>query len=183
MKPVLEQAAREMRAVLEETRALLDGLTDEQFAKAGAGGGWSVGQCLEHLTITAWTMNELIDQAIGEGRARGLRSSDDYRPHFVWRWFLKQIDAPPAGKKSRAIQTPDRFDPPPRDPADVVPDFFASHAAFLGKFEAANEVDLKRIKVVSPFARRLKYPLGLVFLIIPAHVRRHLAQARRAAGE
>lgn len=183
MKPALEQASREMRAVLEETRGFLEGLSDERFAKPGPGGGWSAGQCLEHLTITAWTMNELIDQGIGEAHARGLKSSDDYRPHFLWRWFLKQIDAPPSGKKSRPFQTPDRFDPAPRDPSDVVPDFFASHAAFLEKFAAADAVDLKRVKVKSPFAKRLKYPLGLVFLILPAHCRRHLAQARRAAAE
>lgn len=182
MKLVLERALGETDAVMAQFHQLVDGVTQEQLVKAPAGGGWSAGQCMDHLTVTAWTMNELIDQAIGEARSRNLMSADDYQPNMLWRWFLKQIDAPPPGKKARPFKTPSNFDPAPRQASDVIQDFFASHGAFRTKFAAADPVDLKRIKVQSPFAKRMKYPLGLVFLIIPAHCRRHLLQARRVLG-
>jgi hypothetical protein len=73
--------------------------------------------------------------------------------------------------------------PAPFVPGSVRPveearrDFVAAHEFILSKAEALDRLDLGRIKIESPFAKWISYPLGLVFYILPAHCRRHLWQA------
>jgi hypothetical protein len=67
--------------------------------------------------------------------------------------------------------------------AEVMRDFERLQAALRTELQAAQEVDLGRLRIVSPFAKRLRYNLFSAFSILPAHQRRHLWQAEQAARE
>ena len=44
----------------------------------------------------------------------------------------------------------------------------------------AHDLDLRRVKIVSPFDKRVKYNVYSAFRILIAHQRRHLWQAEQA---
>ena len=60
--------------------------------------------------------------------------------------------------------------------------FVRVHESLRERVPRLAPVDLGRIRVPSPFAKWVSYSLGLVCYLIPAHCRRHLAQARAAVN-
>jgi hypothetical protein len=112
-----------------------------------------------------------FDRCLAEGRPRGAQS---YQPGWLWRKFVESMEPP----VSRKYPTAPGFVPSgARSVSEVKRDFFAVHQAILDKLPELEARDLGRIKVQSPFARWMRYPLGLVFYILPAHCRRHVWQA------
>jgi len=77
----------------------------------------------------------------------------------------------------------------PRDlepKASVLDAFDRLQGELIGCLGEASGLDLARLRIVSPFATRIKYNLYSCLRIIPAHQRLHLAQAeeviRRGPG-
>jgi hypothetical protein len=64
--------------------------------------------------------------------------------------------------------------------ARVLEAFDALQAQLVGCVRAADGLDLRRLRIQSPFAARLRYNLYSCLTIIPAHQRQHLAQAEEA---
>src|SRR5260370_655648 len=67
-----------------------------------------------------------------------------------------------------------------RDPAEAVEEFQAIGKALEEKLNSARELALDRVKLVSPFAEKMKYNAYSAFVLIAAHNRRHLWQAELA---
>jgi hypothetical protein len=153
---------------------LFDLLSEEQAVARPRPGAWSPAECLDHLTITADAFREIFDAEI----ARAAKRSDrPYVPGWLGRWFIRNIEGP----AKRRYQAPARFVPPsPRSGAESLAAFLASHETLLARIPQLAPLDLRRIRVTSPFAAWMTYPLGLVCYLVPAHCRRHLEQARRA---
>ena len=60
---------------------------------------------------------------------------------------------------------------------------FANLQSKLGEvLQSAKDVDVAKIKIVSPFDKRVKYNVYSAFRIIVAHQRRHLWQAEQAVA-
>ena len=92
----------------------------------------------------------------------------------ILRWFLE----PPIRKR---VKTTAPFVPKStRAKAEAFGEFSALQAKLLDLLRAARGLDLKKIKVVSPFDTRVRYNLYSAFRIVAAHQRRHLWQAARA---
>ncbi len=176
MKSALELGERETRAAMAEARQLLASITPEAAVRRPRPDAWSAAECLEHLTITADEFLPLLDEAIAR-RAAG--SVGDYRPGWLGRWFLRQIE--PA-EKQRSFRAPSKFVPAPSEKTgeQALEAFLAAHERLLVRLPQLEPLDLARVRVNSPFATWMSYPVGLVCYLIPAHCRRHLRQARRA---
>ena len=141
---------------------------------------WSAAECLSHLSISSEQFLPVLRKAIDDGRAKGLTS--DRKPSMdvlgrVLRWFLE----PPIRKK---VTTTARFVPKSvRAKADAFGEFSSLQSKLLDLVQEAGGLDLRRLKVVSPFDKRVKYNLYSAFLILVAHQRRHLWQAEQAVAE
>jgi hypothetical protein len=66
---------------------------------------------------------------------------------------------------------------------DVVTRFFRCQKEFRRLIEAAEGLDLVRIKVASPANRLLRFSLGIWFAASVAHEQRHLEQASRVVRD
>jgi hypothetical protein len=162
---------RDMRVAIEHAQRLAGGLPADLVTQRPAPSEWSVGECLDHLTITARAYHPIVDAAIARGEPRGV---DDYQPSWIWPQFVAVLE-PPVKRKFKAVST---FLPTQQRPADeVFRDFVEAHQRLIDALPQLEPLDLGKIRIVSPFASWMRYPLGLVFYIVPAHCRRHLWQA------
>jgi hypothetical protein len=162
--------------VVMDAQGLAAGLDREQFNWRPDARSWSAGQCMEHLNITARRALPLFEEAIREGRARGLAHSGPYVYGFLERWFLRVLEPP---VKRLRVGAPKEFLPGDYlDPEMVMGEFAALHERARRLILEANGLDLARIKVPSAFSRRVRYSLGMGFWILTAHDRRHVWQAR-----
>jgi hypothetical protein len=174
---------REFRSTGEEAVEIAAELTPDQLWWRPAPERWSVGGCLDHLVRTGEVYLEALDEAIDEGRRRGLRSDGPGRRSVMGRWLVRFLDPPPG----LPVPAPGRIRP--RDPetdgsgtdgdGDPLSDFLALRPELADRLQAADGLDLGRIRLASPFAWFLTFDLGSAFRIVAAHERRHLWQARR----
>jgi hypothetical protein len=103
-------------------------------------------------------------------------SESEYRPSWIWRKFIEALE-PPVKRKFKAA--PAFLPTEQRTAPEVLKDFLEAHKGLLASIPRLEALDLGKIRIVSPFAAWMRYPLGLVFLIVPAHCRRHLWQAEQ----
>jgi len=93
------------------------------------------------------------------------------------KWFLE----PPIRKR---VSTTAPFVPRSvRAKAEAFGEFSTLQSKLLDLVQDARELDLKKMKIVSPFDRRVKYNVYSAFRILVAHQRRHLWQAEQAVAE
>lgn len=161
-------------------RRLADGLTPEAFNAAPATGGWSVGQCLDHLVQTGAPLVPRLEAAVERLRASGKRGEPPYPLGFVGGRFAA-LNAP-GGPKAKT--------PAPLRPADVpldpvaVLDAFAALNARLGAVVAQGHgLALASLRVPSPALRLLRLNVAAWLETTMQHQHRHLAQAEAARPE
>ena len=172
----LQQYRDQFAQVAGQTRALINGLSEAQFNWRPGPGQWSIEECLGHLVIAGQRQLKLIEQAIADGRARGLTGTDPFRYGLLERAFLRQME-PPVRRKFSA---PRRLRPVHGQPLTaIVPTFLHLQNQLVRAAEAAEGLDLARVKVANPVFRFWKVSLGMTLATVAAHERRHLEQARR----
>lgn len=177
VEPEIADYVRQVNAIRQDARALVDGLGDDAFNRQPEPGRWSAGQCLEHLNATYRAMLPRMQEAAQTVRASGRRAKGPTRHAFLIRWFIKDMEPP----VKRPYRTGSAFVPPSGlARGAVLAEFLRLHDELLVLLERVNGYDLGAAAVRSPFAGWLKYKLGSAIAIQTAHDRRHLWQARKA---
>ncbi|MGQ0735392.1 MAG: DinB family protein [Acidobacteriota bacterium] len=141
------------------------------------GSVWSVAQCLNHLTL----MNEFYLRggraALDRARENGVGPFRGLRPTLIGRSFVRWMEPPARLKvKAQAVVTPaSEF-----SVAELMPAYARSHDEFRFLVRASADLDVNRVILPNPFLRHVRMQLSTMLLLIPAHDRRHLHQARQA---
>lgn len=178
MPPVeLKALLSEIDGLEAEAARLTGGLTETQVNwQPGDGAGWSVAQCLDHLArINDYYVAPFL-QATQTAYAAERHHFDGVKPTWFGRRWVAMLE-PPVTRKMRA--------PKPVEPVatrrlpDVLDAYVASHAAYRELVDAAAMVDVNRIVVPNPFIKAVRVRVATALLVVPAHDRRHLWQARR----
>jgi hypothetical protein len=121
-----------------------------------------------------------LEKAIGEARKRGLRLKKgglkmDLLGRIL-RWFLE----PPIRQR---VQTTAPFVPRSvRAKAEAFGEFATLQSKLAEQLAGARDIDVSRVKIVSPFDKRVRYNVYSAFRILVAHQRRHLWQAEQAVA-
>jgi hypothetical protein len=174
--PELQSLADQFEAIRGDAENLLRGMSDAQFNWRAEPGRWSIGQCLDHLNVTADNYQPVIEGRIIEGRSQGKLGQGPFRHGRLGNWFVKLLE-PPVKTKFKA---PEMFVPPPdRSMNEVATKFFTAQENFFNLICEANGLDLARIKVQSPASKLIRLSLGQALASMTAHERRHLWQARQ----
>lgn len=177
MPSELADYQRQFMEVRQRAAALTEPLTSDQFNWRPGPDRWSIGECFEHLNVTARRYQENMTRAIADGRARGLYGSGA-PAKYGWfsRWFEGQLEPPP----KRRMKAPPAFQFTPAasmEKGSVMEQFSARGKTWLELLEACEGLDVARVKVVSPAMGLLRFPIGAAFRHQLAHERRHLWQA------
>ena len=176
MNAELQGYGDQLLSVKQDAVGLMSGLSDAQFNWSPAPGRWSMAGCFDHLSKTAGALFiPKIDSAIATARAQGLTSDGPFAYSAHARWAIRNNDAP---AKMR-FKAPKALQPPPHLALDQVrAEFVKWQDEMAARIRSADGLDLRRASEVFPFWP-LKWSLGSLILMMIAHERRHVWQARQ----
>jgi DinB family protein len=158
-----------------DAESLLAGLDDDGVNWHPAPGRWSIAQCLQHLAVMNDVYTAGCDDHLREARVANVGSFNGLHPTIVGRWFANSME-PPARIKLKA---PSPTTPGPSFPRDgLLTAYTLSHTRYRAIVRDSADVDINRVVFPNRFIGAVKMRLSTVLMIIPAHDRRHLYQAR-----
>ena len=173
----LEAVEKELNEATRRAWALVQSTEGRLFTVRPTAQSWSAAECLAHLSISTEMFLPVLRTAIDDARRK--KSAAKPKMDFLGRvlaWFLE----PPIRKR---VKTTAPFVPKStRAKAEAFGEFASQQEKLVDLLRDAREADL-RVKIVSPFDKRVKYNLYSAFRIIAAHERRHLWQAEQAVAE
>jgi DinB superfamily len=180
VNPELETYLEQIRYIRQDIAALVANLADDQFNWRPAPDRWSIGECFEHLNLTAAAYIPVIDAAIADARERNLRSDGPFVYPMLERLFVASNEPPPR----RRLKAFKAYRPPPRLAREVVMNAFSGWQDRLSeRIHAADGLDLRRARRRSPILPLLKMSLGTMFALVLTHERRHIWQARQVRNQ
>jgi len=163
-----EQAAR--------ATALL-ALSEEQLRWRPPGGGWSVGQVLEHLVLTHEPYLARLRAALEDGVARAAAGrSRPWRPTLLGGLVTRSMAAP------RKVKTRPKFDPGPDVGPGAADRFIETVRAIDELVQVADGADLC-VRFTSPVMPIVRPNLGDALRLLAVHGNRHLDQIDRVMAE
>ena len=175
----LEAIAAQFTASAARAQQLAESVSDAAWSVPPPRGGWSVGECIAHLTLT----NERYLPILAESAdAAPFHEQDDDTPvrpmkRDLTGRLLTWMMEPPVRFRMR---TAPAFVPGGAGSrAATMAAFDASQAALLRQVEALDGMDLTTLRVISPFNPSMRYSVWSALHILAAHQRRHLWQAER----
>ncbi len=182
--PQLAGLERELHDVTSRVERLGARATGETFHRQPGPGRWSAAECIVHLSLTTLAYLPLIDRALREGRRAEVvrleaRSPGRFRRDLIG-WLLCRLNEPPIRRRMRTVPlfVPDSTGSRP----ELLAEFRQLQSALIERIEDGEGLDLTRLRVTSPFDRRVRYHLYSCFRVLAAHQRRHLWQAEVALG-
>jgi hypothetical protein len=173
----LEDVEKELNQATARAWALVSSTDGRLFTVRPTPTSWSAAECIAHLTISSQSFLAPLQKAIEVARAKGLTAKR--RPKMdllgrTLRWFLE----PPIRQR---VKTAAPFVPRAvRAKAEAFGEFAGLQSKLTDILRDASDLDLNRMKIVSPFDKRIRYNFYSAFRIVAAHERRHLWQAEQA---
>lgn len=164
----------EVRRTTEAFRALAGPLTSAQLAWTPPGGGWSVGQVLEHLVVSNALYLPLCESLVARGSPVG-GAPVMWAPSLMG-GFLARAVSPDT---IRRLPTPRVMKPGPAARDGVLDAFIGVQDRIAALIERAAPLDWRRLRGASPVTPLIRLNLGDAFVILANHSARHLGQARR----
>lgn len=163
-----------------EARALLAELDEERFNARPSERSWSVAQCLDHLNVGNRVYLEAMRPAVETAQRKGSARFKPIRPGILERWFIREMEPPPR----RLLPAPRKIVPAShKSRAEVGEEWTRIQAQLRNLLHEAAPLDLNRTRFINPFIRLIRFSVGTGFLVLEAHERRHLWQARQIVGK
>lgn len=134
---------------------------------------WSVGQCLDHLTVA----NDVYLPAIADSLQGPASEVQEIAPGWFGRWFIRNYIEPSATTKRAAA--PKKIVPHTQVDAGILRRFLDTNQQARDLIRRAEKYDVNRIRFKNPFLPLLRFTVGTGFEILTKHQQRHLLQAER----
>ena len=155
---------------------LLNGKSREQANwQPKQGTSWSMWQCLDHLARINRVYCQALLAAVENPRETRESTPPMIMPGWFSRWFIRSMGLP--------VRT--RFKAPAKvipmqagDPQEALQAFLESHAPVRRVLAFWDRVNFNRVRFRNPFVPLLGFTIGTGLLVINAHDRRHLWQAK-----
>ncbi|HRP07314.1 MAG TPA: DinB family protein [Gemmatimonadales bacterium] len=181
MHPDLELLSAEFDAAEAEVHSLAESADDEEWSAPARNGGWSMDQCIAHLTLTN---NRYVPILAEAADAAPLMDDARYRQRMrrdLVGWLTSGMMEPPVRLR---IPTRASFNPStPASKAVTVAGFDASQAAIRQLLRTVSGHDITRVRIASPFNSKVRYSVFSALHILVAHERRHIWQATTGRRE
>jgi DinB superfamily len=175
--PQLQEIVDEFESARARLQRLAAGRSDEDWARRPTPDRWSVAECVAHLNLTSAAFVPPLRRILG---ASGLPRLTDPRRRFrrdPFGWLLWRTMGPPVRLR---IKTPTRFVPGAAAPKDqLIAEFYQWQDQQIALVRDADGLELDRIRVPSPFRRRISYNGYSALSVLPRHQHRHLWQAEQ----
>jgi DinB family protein len=163
--------------LIDRVGSLARPLDPEQIVRRPSKGGWSVGQVLDHLCVTAELYEPRIRAVLLAGRPDAAAALRPWKPTLVGRLLVRAFERPariPAPKRMRPAATPR---------GGVVEQFLAHERTLVGLIEDATGFDWRRLRLASPISPLIRFNLGDAFFMLVVHTERHARQMERVIAD
>jgi DinB superfamily len=175
----LQSVLNELNRTDEDARQLVSGLSEAQLNWQPSPTAWSVAQCLDHLGQINSAYIPSLQAAVRHADRNSVGPHEPIHPGWFGRWFINAMEPPPR----RKFKSPAKGKPGLHKSGDeVLSTFIASHNELRSLIHDAREINLNRIRFKNPFVSLLRFTVGTGILIIGAHDRRHLWQAKQVCA-
>lgn len=178
----LDEWEAELHRIRQESVSLSETLTEAQFDWKPGPERWSVAECFDHLAIATGLMLERVNHAVAQGRLKGITGTPPFRYKMMGGWFVAKMEKPP-GK--RPMHMPANFTPGSGlSKAAVMDRYLAVLDDFAATLTKSHGLALDKLKAGSAAkgGSWLRFNLAAWYAATLAHLRRHIAQARRVTG-
>ena len=179
----IDQTIVELEAMKLTITNELAKLDEATLSKRPQPNKWNALECVEHLVQFNLVYMGNMEVAL-EGKTPP-KTSDTWRSGWLGNMMYKRMLPREDGTIPSPIKTFKSLEPR-NAPESVSMAGLATLTAQIEnlktQIEDSRELNLEKIKVNSAIGPILKFRLGDVFLIVTAHLARHLLQAKRAAG-
>jgi hypothetical protein len=177
----LEEVEKELNEATRRAWTLVQSTDARLFTVRPNPSSWSAAECISHLSISTDLFLPVLRTALEDARKRGVIIKGKRKLKMdvlgrVLRWFLE----PPI--RTRTKTTAPFVPRSVRAKAEAFGEFASLQQKLAEIIAAARGIDLTKVKVVSPFDKRVKYNVFSAFRIVVAHQRRHLWQAEQAVA-
>jgi hypothetical protein len=177
--PELENIRSRIIASRATAESVVEGLSDEDFDRRPAPGEWSVCECIDHLNVVGTKLCDAFDAGLERAHREGLFARGEYRYGFFERWFARAASAV-APPRHRRVRTFPVYAPRGgQSVANVLADYLTLQDNLVERVEAANGIDLARLKIRSPATRWVRMSIGQWLQLVAGPQERHLDQALR----
>lgn len=140
-----------------------------------SGRAWSIGQCIDHLALS----NEHYMEAMLPRISAAQAGPEPFRPTIFGAKFIEQIEPP----VRRAFKAPQSIQPARGIGCSEMRRRFAhSHELIRRALEQLRSKNANSVVFRNPFIPVLRVRASTAFLILVAHERRHLWQARQVSA-
>jgi len=174
LPPWTERLIRELDDSDRRAKELAGRLSVEQLNWQPAPGSWSVGQCLEHLSISNEVYLPSISAALAENHVAVVA---EITPGWFARWFIRSYIEP--SSQTKRAPAPRKIAPGSKVESSVLDRFLSTNQSARELIRRAAAYDPNRIRFKNPFIPGLRFTVGTGFEIICGHERRHLLQGER----
>lgn len=178
MDPI-EDVERELNAATKRAWDLVHSTDGRLFTVRPTHSSWSASECLAHLSISTELFLPVLREAIDDAKKQKLVSNKPPKMDVLGRilqWFLE----PPI---RRRVKTTAPFVPRGvRAKAEAFGEFASLQERLVEVMEASRGLNLSKVRIRSPFDKRVRYNAFSAFRIVVAHQRRHLWQAEQAVA-
>ncbi len=173
----LQSVMDELDKTDREASKFVSDLTEDDLNwQPDRGTAWSVAQCLDHLARINTVYTAALRAAARSDKAKSVLRHGPIHPGWFGRWFISAMEPPPR----RKLKTPKKALPAAhKSGADVLKAFVAAHDEIRSLIKESCKMDLNHVRFTNPFVRIFHFTVGTGLLIIGAHDRRHLWQARQ----
>lgn len=179
MDSELEGYLLQLTSITQELSGTVGGLSESQFNWRPSSARWSIGQCIQHLNITLERYLPGRDNAMSTGRSLGRVAEGPFVASLFERWFIRLMEPP----VRRRFKTSPAFVGAAELPLESTLATWEQLHGRLARLTTASEgLDRRRINVRSQFAP-ISLSIGATFVVLLAHERRHLWQAREVRLE
>jgi hypothetical protein len=176
MKAETGRLRDELVAVMRGANALAARLDDATLMRRPSEASWSVAENLEHLSATAATFGRRIRRRLDGATASSSVTSE--KRSLVGRVWLRLVEPPVRLRlkvPSSALQPGEIV-----SRAALLARFAETHETLIALLDESDAYDRMRLRIPTPFAKRITVTLLDSFAVLAAHGRRHLWQAERA---
>lgn len=174
----LSDLSSQVQRIVENAKALVQRVGDEQCAKRPSADKWSIAECFGHLNLTLEPYFPIWQQAFQDHSSDTATDGRAYKLDMIGRVFVWLLEPPVRFK----FPAPKNFQPQTiHSMHEVLPTFLNNQQRLLQTISNAYGRPIDRIKIESPADRRMKYSIWSSFCLMTAHERRHLWQAERVA--
>jgi hypothetical protein len=137
-------------------------------------GGWSAGQVLEHLIVSADSYLERFPGLFARAKHGAGGPATRWKPSAMGGWLANALRP-----GTRKMPAPKIYRPAADARPNVLAEFLARQDRFVQAMEQAADLDWRRVRMGSPVLALIRVNLGDAFVINTVHVERHLGQVER----